>query len=238
MRLDRISAHRVSKVFDRQRAVYDVDLEVREGEVLGLLGPNGAGKTTLLGLLSSLSRPTRGVVQWWAAGRQLSVREVRAQLSWVAHQTFTYDELTGRENLELFARLQGVSDAPSEARSWLVRLDLEFAAERPAKTYSRGMRQRLALGRSLVGRPRALLLDEPFSGLDASSTRQVMEVLHACKADGTAMVLVSHDVSQAAELSDRFLLLRNGRVRVRIDEAQDAGTLRDQLTEVTEARAQ
>jgi len=236
VKLDRIEAHRVSKIFDRQRAVYNVDVEVRSGEVLALLGPNGAGKTTLLGLLSSLSRPTRGEVRWLSGEQPLSVRAVRAQLAWVAHETFTYDELTGYENLELYARLQGADDPRAEAHAWLERVALTDAQDRIARTYSRGMRQRLALARALIGRPRALLLDEPFSGLDGPSTEHVFELIHAVKAQGTALILVTHDISQAAELSDRFLILRAGQVRARIDHRLETEALRRQMAEVVEMR--
>jgi len=236
VKLDRIEARRVTKIFDRQRAVYDVDLSVQSGEVLALLGPNGAGKTTLLGLLSSLSRPTRGEVAWYAGEHALSTREVRSQLSWVAHETFTYDELTGFENVELYARLQGQPHPADLARQWLARVSLTDAMDRAARTYSRGMRQRLALARALVGQPRALLLDEPFSGLDGPSTEHVFEIIDSVKAAGTAILLVTHDLSQAAELSDRIRILRAGQVRARIDEKIDAETLRRQMAEVVEMK--
>lgn len=236
MNLDRIEARRVSKFFDRHRAVYDVDVEVRSGEVVALLGPNGAGKTTLLGLLSSLSRPTRGAVRWYAGETVLGTREVRAQLAWVAHETFTYDELTGFENLELYARLQGIAEPAREARSWLERVSLTDAGDRAARTYSRGMRQRLALGRALIGRPRALLLDEPFSGLDGASTEHVFDIIRATKSGGTAIILVTHDLSQAAELSDRTMILRAGQVRDRIETPIDADSLRRRMADVVEMR--
>jgi ABC-type multidrug transport system ATPase subunit len=236
VKLDRIEARRVSKIFDRQRAVYDVDVEVRSGEVLALLGPNGAGKTTLLGLLSSLSRPSRGDVRWLAGDRPLAIRDVRAQLAWVAHETFTYDELTGFENLELYARLQGLDDPRAEANAWVERVALTEAKDRNARTYSRGMRQRLALARALIGRPRALLLDEPFSGLDGPSTEHVFEIIRAIKAEGTALILVTHDISQAAELSDRFLILRAGQVRARVEHPLETEALRRQMADVVEVR--
>lgn len=236
MKLDRIEARRVSKIFDRQRAVYDVDLTVRSGEVLALLGPNGAGKTTLLGLLSSLSRPTRGEVAWLCGDAPLSVRSVRAQLAWVAHETFTYDELTGFENLELYARLHGCHRPRSEARAWLERVSLAEAGSRLAGTYSRGMRQRLALARALIGSPRALLLDEPFSGLDGPSTAHVYDLIRSALTSGSAIVLVTHDLSQAADLADRFRILRAGQVAAAIDHALDAETLRRRMAEVIETR--
>ncbi|NJK89957.1 MAG: ABC transporter ATP-binding protein [Myxococcales bacterium] len=236
MRLDRIEVRRVSKVFDRQRAIFDVDAEIRSGDVLGLLGPNGAGKTTLLGLLSSLSRPSHGSVRWWSRGTALDVRSVRSQLAWVAHETFTYDELSGLENVELVARLHGDPTPRRSAEAWLDRVQLGFARDRLARTYSRGMRQRLALARALVGRPEALLLDEPFSGLDGPSIQLVYEVIREAKARGAAMVLVTHDLAQAADLCDRFLLLRAGQVKERVETTLPVADLRSLLAKVSEER--
>ncbi|HJL41352.1 MAG TPA: ABC transporter ATP-binding protein [Myxococcales bacterium LLY-WYZ-16_1] len=205
-----VDVRRVSKVFGTHRALWRASLTFPSGSTTALLGPNGAGKSTLLWLCSTLGRPTSGEIRvgrWTGA----DLRRARGAIGFVAHTSMTYGELTGRENLELFATLSALPRPADVARRWLSAVALEFAADRAAKTYSRGMRQRLALGRALIADPPVLLLDEPFSGLDLASRAQVGELLRARRGAGTTIV-ATHDLAQAARLADRAVLLRNGRV--------------------------
>ncbi|HEX8954475.1 MAG TPA: ABC transporter ATP-binding protein, partial [Polyangia bacterium] len=170
MTFDVVDARGLTKVYGRQRALAGVDLTLRAGEATALLGPNGAGKSTLVGILSTLVSPTAGSVRYGGADAASAAQpeddELRGAIGIIAHESHCYGDLTGHENLVFFARLYGVPDAHAAAERLLARVGLRDAARRAARTYSRGMLQRLALARALLHRPRLLLLDEPFTGLD------------------------------------------------------------------------
>ena len=205
-----VEARAVTKIFGRQRALHKVSLVLEAGTTTALLGPNGAGKTTLLSLLSTLSRPTHGSVHFG----DLPVRrnqDARRHIGLVSHAPLTYGDLTALENVTFFARLYGSKGPEADARRWLEAFGLGEAKDRLAKTFSRGMRQRLGLARALVGRPTLLLLDEPLSGLDKSSREQVVDRIGVLRGEGAIVVLVSHDLSVSAALADRFVILRRGR---------------------------
>jgi len=220
------------KLYGRHRALWNLDLDVEAGDGLGLLGPNGAGKTTLLWILSTLSRPSRGEIRFRGFERPL---EARGKIAFVSHESMTYDDLTGRENLELVARCTG--RAPREAGSWLERMGLEGAADRPAKTYSRGMRQRLSLARAFMIEPSIVLLDEPFTGLDQHSAAQIDAWLEALRSAGATLWLVTHELERAARLCTRFAFLARGRLVAQVDGPQDGPTLRRTYAEAMETPA-
>jgi heme exporter protein A len=179
---------------------------------VALLGPNGAGKSTLVGILSTLLTPTAGEVRY--GGR--SARdddELRGAIGVIAHESLCYGDLTGRENLELFARFYAVRDARGRASELLARVGLtDEAARRPARTYSRGMLQRLAVARALVHRPQLLLCDEPFTGLDRAGVELLGALLADERARGAMLVVVTHDFEAVSSLIDRIVVLTRGRV--------------------------
>ena len=207
---DRVEIRQVSHSYGREPALTRLNFAIKAGETIGLLGPNGAGKSTLLGIFSTLIQPTTGQVLF--AGEKPS-RLVRASLGYVAHETMCYGDLSGRENLAFFARLYGMGNEAKDAINSLIkRLDLDAAAQRPVRSYSRGMRQRLAIARALIGAPRLLLLDEPFMGLDANGAHQLSELIAEQQQAGTMMVLASHDLAQLTEHARRLIVLRRGRL--------------------------
>jgi heme exporter protein A len=210
---DQVEARGLTKLFGRHRALGGVDVTLRAGRLCALLGPNGAGKSTLLGILSTLVRPTSGEVRFAAAGRDLEAREIRAGIGVLAHEAMVYGELSGLENLRFFARLYDVPDAEARATALLdeVGLDKE-ARQRAARTYSRGMLQRLALARALLHQPRLLLLDEPFTGLDRHGTAALARTLAAARQDGRIVLVVSHDLEALGELCDHLVVLRRGKI--------------------------
>lgn len=164
-------------------AVRGLDLAVAEGTVCGVLGPNGAGKTTAVRLLTTLLRPDAGSAR--VAGHDL-VREaaaVRGAIGVTGQYASVDGDLTGRENLRLFARLHRMRDAPTRAGELLERFGLAEAADRPASTYSGGMRRRLDLAASLIRRPEVLFLDEPTTGLDPASRNQIWEAVRALRGE-------------------------------------------------------
>ncbi len=208
---------RVSRVFGRAVALRDVDLTLAGGEVVGLLGPNGAGKTTLLRIAAGLDVPSRGVCTWCGDAARLDTVAGRGRLAFVAHTVQLYPLLTARENLALFARLRAAAGLASEpVDEWLARVGLGEHGDRLARTFSRGMLQRLALARALMTTPDLLLLDEPFTALDREGRVWLAGELRAQAARGAAVLLSSHDLDAVLEVTDRVLLLRAGRCVARI----------------------
>jgi heme exporter protein A len=208
----RVTLERVTKVYGRQRALAGVSLELQAGTICGLLGQNGAGKSTLLAILSTLVRPTSGEVRYGAVPHERAAAGLRGAIGLVAHDSFLYADLTGRENLRLFARLYGLADPAARAEELILRVGLQAAQDRVVRTYSRGMQQRLALARALVHDPLLLLLDEPFTGLDRSAVEMLKGLLLARQAAGAILLLVTHDLEIAAELCGHLAILRGGKV--------------------------
>ena len=210
MTFDTVDARGLTKVYGRQRALAGVDLTLRAGEATALLGPNGAGKSTLVGILSTTVSPTSGSVRY--GGSEAGDDELRGAIGIIAHESHCYGDLTGRENLVFFARLYGVPDAPRVADALLGRVGLTDAGGRAARTYSRGMLQRLAVARAIVHQPRLLLADEPFTGLDRAGVELLAHILREERARGCILVIVTHDFDAVSPLVDRVVVLERGRV--------------------------
>ncbi|MHA5051682.1 ATP-binding cassette domain-containing protein [Streptomyces sp. SD15] len=202
----------LEKRFGDVHALRGLDLAVAKGTVCGVLGPNGAGKTTAVRLLTTLLRPDAGSAR--VAGHDL-VREaaaVRRNIG-VAGQYASVDgDLTGRQNLRLFARLHRVRDTAARAAELLDRFGLAEAADRPTSTYSGGMRRRLDLAASLIRRPDVLFLDEPTTGLDPASRNQIWAAVRALKSEGTTVLLTTQYLEEADQLADDIALVDRGRV--------------------------
>ncbi|MEV8316827.1 ATP-binding cassette domain-containing protein [Streptomyces sp. NPDC059900] len=199
----------LEKRFGDVHALRGLDLAVPEGTVCGLLGPNGAGKTTAVRLLTTLQTPDAG--RALVAGHDV-VREAAAlrRIIGVTGQYASVDgDLTGRENLRLFARLLRVPRARGD--EFLERFDLAEAADRPARTYSGGMRRRLDLAASLLVRPRVLFLDEPTTGLDPHSRGEIWDAVRELAAAGTTVLLTTQYLEEADQLADEIVLIDGGR---------------------------
>ncbi len=208
-----LEAVQLSKFHGEHPALRQVEFALRSGEVLAVLGHNGAGKTTLLHLLALLAQPTRGVVR--IGGRDMVGGErlaARASIGLLAHQTFLYDELTARENLEFFARLYGLPDGRSRGERQLEAAGLAEVSDELVRHFSRGMRQRLALARAFLHEPALALLDEPFTGLDEAAAASLRGRLAEWRRTGRTVVLSSHDRTHALELATSVLILERGRV--------------------------
>jgi heme exporter protein A len=203
-----IAARGLEKRFGPVRALQALDLDVHSGSTLAVIGPNGAGKSTLLRLLSGLTRPSGGTLR---VGREESDRRSRrGRVGLIAHASFLYPTLTARENLILAGRLYGVANPAERAHALLEEQELTGVAERRAGDFSRGMSQRLSIARGLVHDPEIVLLDEPFSGLDPRAAARLAERLGALRNAHRTVVLVTHDLARAADLSDEILLLVRG----------------------------
>jgi heme ABC exporter ATP-binding subunit CcmA len=208
-----LEARHVSKFFGDLPALRDVSLRLEPGDAVLLYGANGAGKTTLLRTLAGLARPSEGEVLF--AGHSLSSdsRPAKARIGFVSHAAFLYGELTGRENLRFFGRLYGLGDLDRRI-DWA--LDLFAVRERgdePARNLSRGLQQRMSLARALLHDPAFLLLDEPFTGLDADSARNLEQLLERLPGEGKALVFATHNYSQGASIARRLVSLERGRVK-------------------------
>ena len=205
-----VTLEEVSRSFGRRRALSRVSARAAQGEILGVLGPNGAGKSTLIGILATLLRPTAGRVRYGDAAADAGA-ELRARIGVLGHDLFLYPELTARENLEFFAGLHAVDDPPAAARDALKRAGLDARADDPVSSFSRGMRQRVALERALIHRPRLVLLDEPFTGLDDASASALVARLRGLRESGAIVIVATHDLELAEQLLDHALFLREGR---------------------------
>ena len=188
-----------------------VSLAVAPGQVLALLGANGAGKTTLLRVLGLLRRPDDGVLLWEGTRTDPADARLRRRIGYLGHEIGLYENLNARENLQFFAGLYGRIEG-GRIEALIERVGLAPFADDRVRTYSRGMRQRLALARSLAHEPTLWLLDEPYTGLDVGAARLLDDLIAQRRQTGTATVLVTHDMDRAARLADQGLLLRSGRV--------------------------
>jgi heme ABC exporter ATP-binding subunit CcmA len=209
---DQLTVAEVGRVFGRRRVLHQVSFTARAGEVIGLLGPNGAGKSTLLAILSTLLTPTAGAVRYGEHSARTSGAVLRRRLGWLGHDLQIYPELTARENLEFFARLLGVDDVPDRVGRALESTRLAARADDVVSSFSRGMRQRLALERSLIHDPRLVLLDEPFTGLDQAAAGALSARLRRLAESGALVLMATHDFDLADHILDRAVILRDGRV--------------------------
>lgn len=208
---DRIELTDLSRHFGRRKAVSRVSLSMRRGDIMGLLGPNGAGKSTLLGMMATLVAPTSGTISYGGFTSRDRGREIRGRIGVLAHELHLYPELTARQNLKFFADLHSLSDA-SIVSTALDSAGLGDRGDDQVASFSRGMRQRLALERALLHRPTLVLLDEPFTGLDDRAVRIVADRLKRIAADGAIVVLATHDLDVADGLITQMAVVRSGRL--------------------------
>jgi heme ABC exporter ATP-binding subunit CcmA len=219
----------VSRHFGRRRALSRISFEVASGSILGLLGPNGAGKSTMIALLATLMRPSGGQIHYGVHRSESAGAALRAAIGLLGHDLFLYPELTAHENLAFFAGLYGAGDPRQSATAALARAGLGDRADDPISSFSRGMRQRVALERALIHRPRLVLLDEPFTGLDDASAAALVGRLRDLREEGGIVVLATHDLDLAEGLLDRALFLRDGRT---VDTVARPGALRSTYRDV------
>jgi len=214
---DELRVEDVSRHFGRRKALSKISFTVNAGSILGLLGPNGAGKSTLLAIVATLLQPTAGHVRYGNAGSigidaNGASAELRGRIGMLGHDLYLYPELTARENLAFFAALYGEGDPRGAADRALARAALADRADDPVSSFSRGMRQRVALERALIHDPRLLLLDEPFTGLDEASVTALLGRLRELRSQGAIVVLATHDLDVAEGLFDQVVFIRDGRL--------------------------
>lgn len=205
-----ITVNKLVKRFGLKTVLRGVDFEVQPGEFVALLGPNGAGKTTFLRILASLARPSLGEVK--VAGYKLpsEASQVRARLGVVTHLPLLYGDLTAEENLRFYAQMYGLTNYQSRITEALEMVGLETRRRDLVRTFSRGMQQRLAIGRAVLHDPQIMLFDEPYTGLDQDASAMLDDVLKTVAAQGRTVVMTSHDLARAEALATRFDILSRG----------------------------
>ncbi len=229
-----LAATDLARSFGPHRVLRGVSLTVAAGETLLVAGPNGAGKTTLLRILAGLMRPAAGEVR--VRGRRLAHGDpdARRPIGLVSHQSLLYDDLTLAENLAFAARLYGIARPAEAARRALAAAGLADRAGATPRQLSRGLLQRAAIARALLHEPGVLLLDEPFTGLDARASAAFRDLLRARAGEGRALVIVTHQLAEAWELASRVAVLAGGRFAL---ERPRAGELAAFLPRYAEACA-
>jgi heme exporter protein A len=210
VRIERIEVRSVTRLFGATPALRGVTTQFDSGELVFLEGPNGAGKSTLLAILGTVLAPTSGSVHYVPLGEDREL--AREHIGWVAHDSHCYRDLTGRQNVELAASLRGLPPAEAWERV-CKRVRADTFADRSVGTLSRGQRQRIALARALVHEPSILLLDEPWTGLDDATSRELEQVLLEERSRGAIIVVVNHTPGLGQRLGARTVRIESGRVR-------------------------
>jgi heme exporter protein A len=203
----------VARLFGTSWVLRGVSMQVRAGEAVGLLGANGSGKSTLLRIFATLLRPNAGAVQAFGKDVVRAADRVRATLGFLAHAPGLYDDLTARENLRFAAAMLGIAGEHARiADAALEQVGLAHAADERVRGFSAGMERRLAVARMVLARPRLLLLDEPYSNLDAAGIAMMNEIITGIVHGGGAAVVVLHELAPAAGILNRTVTLKDGRV--------------------------
>jgi heme exporter protein A len=215
-----IQVRRLIKRFGLKTVLRGLDFNVGQGEFVALLGPNGAGKTTFLRILASLSRPSLGEVR--ISGYQLpnQAAAVRRRLGVVSHLPLLYGDLTAEENLRFYGRMYGLVDLDTRIVEVLELVGLAARRRDLVRTFSRGMQQRLAIGRAVLHDPEVMLFDEPHTGLDQDACAMLDAVLREVAVRGRTVVMTSHDLARAADLASRFDVLSRGVIAASIQRAE------------------
>lgn len=205
-----IEAHSIAYSYDKKVAVDHISFEIGRGEVLGFLGPNGAGKTTTLKMLIGLLAPQEGAITILGMDTAKDLKNIQAQIGVCFEEKNLYEEMSAVENLKFFASLFGI--ARLDPTALLKRVDLPLERKDRVMNYSKGMKQRLMIARTLVNKPKVLFLDEPTDGLDPVSAEAIRKVILEEKAKGVTVFLTTHDMIEADKLSDRVAFINDGKI--------------------------
>jgi ABC-2 type transport system ATP-binding protein len=210
-----IEVNDLHRTFGNNAAVDGMTFNVESGEVFGLLGPNGAGKTTTVRLLNGILPPSKGTARVFGFDPATQGEDIRRKTGVLTETPALYERLSARENLEFFATLQGIPESDMNRRvdEMLEFFELTSRAQDKVETFSKGMKQRLALARALIHKPPLLFLDEPTSGLDPEAAQQVNDLIAGLsRANGQTVVLATHNLFEAQRLCDRVAVMNKGRI--------------------------
>jgi heme exporter protein A len=215
-----IQVRKLVKRFGLKTVLKGMDFQVDEGEFVALLGPNGAGKTTFLRILSSLTRPSMGFIQVAGYNLPAQAAAVRRRLGVVSHMPLLYGDLTAEENLQFYARMYNIAHPEARIPEVLEMVGLVSRRRDLVRTFSRGMQQRLAIGRAVLHDPEVMLFDEPHTGLDQDACLMLDNVLREVAARGRTVVMTSHDLARVAALASRFDVLSRGVITASIQRSE------------------
>ena len=210
-----LHASALTKLYGMRPVLRGVDLQVDRGEFVTVLGPNGAGKTTLLRILATLNRPNGGTLNIGGVDALTHAAHARTAIGVVSHHTLVYPDLTPYENLRFAGQMQGMDtrrDLPARIEAVLRRVNLWSRAHDFARTFSRGMLQRLSIARAILHDPALLLMDEPYTGLDQTSAQALSELLHDVAVSGRAVVMTTHELSRGLEHVTRYTHIAQGKL--------------------------
>jgi heme exporter protein A len=207
-----IETLKLEKSYGARNALKSTTLTIEQGQVVVLAGPNGAGKSTLLRILATLARPTRGRVAINRIEIPEGAMQARAAIGYVGHHTLLYDELSVYENLKYYARLYDVQEIDKRITELSQQVGIERRLNETVRTLSRGYQQRVALARALIHHPAVLLFDEPWTGLDQTSSSVLTTILDQSRASGGTVLFSSHEFERSLDAADRALIMRNGRI--------------------------
>jgi heme exporter protein A len=207
-----IEIKKLTKQADNKLILRGVDLSIKKGETVAILGPNGAGKSTLLKVLATLIKPTSGRVLVNDMDLKKNHIQIKKIMGYLPHSSLLYDHYSPLENLVFFGNIYGLKNVEQRAVELVKEVGLSFFLNEPVKNFSRGMIQRIAIARAIVHEPEILLLDEPHTGLDQGAISILNNVILAMKQKGTTTLMVTHDFKQAAEICDRIIIVKNGKI--------------------------
>ncbi|MEH7437375.1 heme ABC exporter ATP-binding protein CcmA [Neobacillus drentensis] len=207
-----IDIKKLTKQADNKLILRGIDLSIKKGETVAILGPNGAGKSTLLKVLATLIKPTSGLVNINGLDLKKDHIEIKKTLGYLPHSSLLYDQYSPLENLVFFGNIYGVKNVEEKAIQLVKEVGLSFFLNEPVKNFSRGMIQRIAIARAIVHDPEVLLLDEPHTGLDQGAITILNNVILSMKDKGATTLMVTHDFKQAAEICDRIIIVKNGKI--------------------------
>ncbi len=209
-----IRSVKLTKKYGDHTVVDRLNLDIAAGEVFGLLGPNGAGKTTTILMLLGLVEPTKGSIEVLGLDPRWNPLEVKSKVGYLPDAVGFYDSMTGRQNLDFTARLNGLTDFDALIDSLLETVGLSYAGDQPAGEYSRGMKQRLGIADALVTNPSVLILDEPTTAIDPEGVVEILELIQRlAKDEGVTVLLASHLLHQVQTVCDRVAIFVDGKVK-------------------------
>ncbi|MFF2448636.1 ABC transporter ATP-binding protein [Neobacillus sp. NPDC058068] len=207
-----IEIKKLTKQADNKLILRGVDLSIKKGETVAIIGPNGAGKSTLLKVLATLIKPTSGLIKINGLDLKKNHIDIKKLLGYLPHSSLLYDHYSPLENLVFFGNIYGVDDVEQRAIKLVKEVGLSFFLNEPVKNFSRGMIQRIAIARAIIHDPEILLLDEPHTGLDQGAISILNNVILSMKEKGATTLMVTHDFKQAAEICDRIIIVKNGKI--------------------------
>lgn len=230
--MEMVSVRNLKKMYGDVTAVNGISFDIRRGEIFGLLGPNGAGKTSTINMIIGLSRPTAGDITVDGIDVRKQTKKAQALMGIVPDESNLYNEMDGFDNLCFCAALYGIRKAEREprARELLEQFRLSEAGKRPFKAYSKGMRRKLTIAAALIHSPKILFLDEPTTGIDVESSRQIRDMIVDLKRQGTTILLTTHYIEEAERICNRIAFLANGQIVA-------SGTVPELMDRVTHGHA-